>query len=107
MGTFHRITEVSYIQEVSPRDREKTVELAWWFLAIETCRGAWVPVLDDSGRPLFYKSEPLMPQYLKMIGLNMTGELFHPDEILAQNFVLVVNQPSLGLLTEMRSILAP
>jgi hypothetical protein len=27
MGTFHRITEVSYIQEVSPRDREKTVEL--------------------------------------------------------------------------------
>lgn len=81
--------------------------LAWWFLAIEQCRGAWVPVLDDSGRPLFYKSEPLMPQYLKMIGLNMTGELFHPDEILAQNFVLVVNQPSLGLLTEMRSILAP
>jgi hypothetical protein len=48
-----------------------------------------------------------MPQYLKMIGRNMTGELFHPDEILAQNFVLVVNQPSLGLLTEMRSILAP
>ena len=28
MGTFHRITEVSYIQEVSPREREKTVELA-------------------------------------------------------------------------------
>ena len=27
MGTFHRITEVSYIQEVSPRDREKTVEV--------------------------------------------------------------------------------
>ena len=27
MGTFHRITEVSYIQEVSPRDCEKTVEL--------------------------------------------------------------------------------
>ena len=27
MGTFHKITEVSYIQEVSPRDCEKTVEL--------------------------------------------------------------------------------
>jgi hypothetical protein len=27
MGTFHRITEVSYIQEVNPRDCEKTVEL--------------------------------------------------------------------------------
>jgi hypothetical protein len=27
MGTFHRITEVSYIQEVSPHDCEKTVEL--------------------------------------------------------------------------------
>ena len=27
MGTFHRITEVSYIQEVSPHGCEKTVEL--------------------------------------------------------------------------------
>lgn len=78
----------------------------WWFLAIEEHRSGWAPMLDSSGRPLCYRSAPLMRQYFRFIGNNLTGELFHPDEVMAQNFVLLANEPSPGLLAKMRPILA-
>ena len=40
-----------------------------------------------------------MPEYLALVTANFTQEIFQPDEILAQNFVLVANQPSLDILS--------
>jgi hypothetical protein len=80
--------------------------LQWWFLAIEQDpAGQWVPVIGASGRPVMYESAPLMAQYLALVGSNFTQEIFEPDQILAQNFVLIANQPSLNLLTAIGGIL--
>lgn len=77
--------------------------LQWWFLAItRDAAGRWVPVIDAQGRPLLYDSAPLMPQYLSLVTANFTQEIFQPDEILAQNFVLMANQPSLDILSTLR-----
>ena len=79
--------------------------LQWWFMAIEqNSKGNWMPVLSRS-KPVLYDSKSLMRQYLKLVGRNLSGELFHPDEILAQNFVFVANQPSTALLERMGRVL--
>jgi hypothetical protein len=84
--------------------------LQWYFMAIEQGpNGAWRPLMGKDGRPVLYRMSPanqaLWQQYLQLIGRNLTGELFHPDEILAQNFVFVATQPTLSLLTGMSGIL--
>lgn len=77
--------------------------LAWWFIAVtQGPDQRWVPVLGKDGRPLMYASAPLMPQYLSLVSANFTQEIFQPDEILAQNFVLMADQPSLDVLVFMR-----
>lgn len=81
--------------------------LQWWFMAIEQGPSQrWAPVLQPDGRPLLYESAPLMKEYLALVSANFTQEVFQPDEILAQNFVLVANQPSLGILDFMHQTLA-
>lgn len=82
------------------------VYLQWLFMEIEkNYSGQWQPVMTAENKPVLYDSEKLMSQYLKLIGYNLTGELFHPDEIMAQNFVFVANLPSLDLLENMQRIL--
>ena len=80
--------------------------LQWWFMAIERTGGRWVARSDGKGRPLLYSSQSLLTQYLDLVGRNFGNELFHPDEILAQSFVLVANQPSLGVLSAVNQMLA-
>jgi hypothetical protein len=81
--------------------------LEWWFMAIsQETDQRWVPMLGSDGRPLMYESAPLMQQYLAIVSANFTAEIFEPDEILAQNFVLAANQPSLDLLVFMRGVLS-
>lgn len=81
--------------------------LEWWFMAIvQGDDRRWTPLLDPQGRPVMYPSAPLMQQYLALVGANFTQEIFQPDEILAQNFVLMANQPSLDLLVFMRQTLS-
>ena len=78
--------------------------LQWWFIAVaETGRG-WAPVLHQ-GQPVMYESTPLMAQYLALVGSNFTNEIFYPDEILAQTFVLAINQPSVGDIATVRNTL--
>lgn len=73
--------------------------LEWWFMAIAEAQDhRWVPVLGPDGRPVLYESAQLMPEYLALVSANFYHEVFQPDEILAQNFVLVANQPSLDIL---------
>jgi hypothetical protein len=79
--------------------------LDWWFMAIVDADGRWVAELDHDQRPIMYQSKPLMNQYMKLVGNNIADELFHPDEILAQNWVLVANEPDLTLLSSMAGIL--
>lgn len=78
--------------------------LAWYFMAITADdAGAWSPVVGADGRPLMYLMTPddpqLWNQYLGLVGHNLTGELFHPDELIAQNFVFAATIPTLSLLT--------
>ena len=79
--------------------------LEWWFMAIEPVDGRWMPELDEDQRPMLYAGDDLLGQYESVIGHNLDDELFHPDEILAQNWVFVANEPSLGLLVDMDKIL--
>jgi hypothetical protein len=79
--------------------------LEWQFLAIRSVADRWVAELDDDQRPMMYPSQGLLAQYETRIGRNLDSELFHPDEILAQNWVFVANQPSLDLLVHMAQVL--
>lgn len=82
--------------------------LGWYFMAVEEKSGTWAPVLDDAGRPLTYvmnSQSPLWPQYLDKIGRNLTNELFHPDEIIAQNFVFTALLPTSGQITDIDRLL--
>ena len=75
--------------------------LDWVFLVVdEAVSGGWQVRLDSSGDPIVvpWNSAGLMEQYMALVGRNISQEIFHPDEILAQNFVLVINEPSLGIL---------
>jgi len=47
-----------------------------------------------------------MAKYLSLVTANFTQEIFQPDEILAQNFVLVANQPSLDILVLLKQKLS-
>ena len=83
--------------------------LNWVFLAVEQEAGEW-KVRRHDDMPAFKPSDPKDPmlmQYLSKIGRNFTGELFHPDEILAQNFVIALAEPSLELLKQIRSSIWP
>jgi hypothetical protein len=80
--------------------------LNWIFLEVEKVSGVW-QLRSEGCKPVIHKAELLKDQYLAIIGRNLTGELFHPDEILAQNFVIAAGEPSLGLLQRISSRIWP
>ncbi|WP_146347400.1 hypothetical protein [Falsiphaeobacter marinintestinus] len=74
--------------------------LDWVFMRVDTSGDHWTLPVDSSGMPqvVAASSPGIMRQYMAKVGYNISEEIFHPDEILAQNFVLVINEPSLGIL---------
>lgn len=58
-------------------------------LAVEEKEGKWSPVLKD-GKPVFYSPNGT-PDYFEKIGMN-TNYIIHPDEVLADNFVFMVQE---------------
>ena len=87
--------------------------LDWYMMEIrkQPSTGQWQPVLQD-GRPVCHlipggdpSSSPLWRQYLDLVGGNTTEEIFQPGEILAQNFVLAANIPSLWVLQDIQMLL--
>ncbi|MEU6667066.1 hypothetical protein [Streptomyces sp. NPDC046727] len=83
--------------------------LTWYFMAVRQESSGWVAVLGPDGRPLMYKVErdsELWNQYLEKVGRNTMSELFHPEEVIAQNFVFSALLPSSDLLTDISGILA-
>jgi hypothetical protein len=80
--------------------------LQWLFMAVQQDEnGQWAPLIGGQGLPLLYDSGPLLAQYLSLVGRNFTSQIFHPDEILAQSFALVIQQPSLDLLEKIGAAL--
>lgn len=83
-------------------------DLGWYFMEVDERDGVWSARLGDDGRPVMHLVEmgsELLKTYERTIGHNFTGELFHPDEVLAQNWTLVASEPSLELLTQMSALL--
>ncbi len=78
-------------------------KLGWWFMVVDQASdGNWKPVLDGAGQPILYQGEDMLEQYYRLVGRNFTNEIFHPDEILAQSFVLTMIQPNSWLLASIR-----
>ncbi len=78
--------------------------LEWWFMGVhEAAPGQWKAMVGDDGRPVMANADAMMGQYMRLVGRNLTNEIFHPDEIMAQSFRLVMNEPNLGLLQKIAS----
>jgi len=79
--------------------------LDWVFLELDEATTGWRRGAD--GQLRLHPSEALMQQYLKQVGRNLTEEIFHPDEILAQSFVISAQEPSLPLLERLSCMIWP
>lgn len=80
--------------------------LRFRLMQVERADGAWRPRLND-GEPILFDHRRLK-SFHEQIGRN-TGYIIHPDEILADNFVLLVTDqekvPTPRLLAQMRELL--
>ncbi|MEE2641257.1 MAG: hypothetical protein VX768_11570 [Planctomycetota bacterium] len=76
-------------------------------LTVEKTGADWKPVLRE-GQPVFHSPNGT-PSYIEQIGEN-TGYIIHPDEVLADNFVFLVqrkqNLKTPGIVQQMKTILA-
>lgn len=79
--------------------------LDWVFLELDEAGTGWRRGAD--GQLRLHPSAALLPQYLGRVGRNLTEEIFHPDEILAQSFVISGQQPSLPLLERLSRMIWP
>lgn len=79
--------------------------LQWVFLELDDAATGWRRGAD--GRLRVHPSKSLQKQYLKRVGRNLTEEIFHPDEILAQSFVISAHQPSMKLLERLSDMIWP
>ena len=68
-----------------------------------------VTIVGRDGEPVLLEPRNV-PTFFDKIGRN-TGYIIHPEEILAENFVLLVNNktdvPTPRILREMRDVLSP
>jgi hypothetical protein len=80
--------------------------LTFRLMAIEHREDRWQPQLQD-GKPKLYEVTQA-PAYYDRIGRN-TGYIIHPEEVLADNFVLLVagktEVPTPRILTEMKRVI--
>jgi hypothetical protein len=89
------------------QDGEFFASMDFRLLVLEEINGRFQPAALPGGKP--HLLDPMeVPDYLDQIGRN-TKYIIHPEEILADNFVLLVNGkspvPSPGILKQMRSLL--
>jgi len=79
--------------------------LDWIFLELDAAGNGWRRGPD--GQLRLHPSDTLMQQYLGRVGRNLTEEIFHPDEILAQSFVIAAQELSLPLLARLSGMIWP
>jgi hypothetical protein len=100
---------------ISKRDRytpEQSTELfdyiSFQLLEVEQRGERWRPLLRD-GQPVLHKPASV-PEFAEQIGGN-TGYIIHPDEVLAENFALLVagkrDVPTPRILEAMAKLLGP
>ncbi len=77
--------------------------LEWVFMVLDPGVDGLLSALGPDGGPILVESGEVMADYQRAVGRNFDQEIFHPDEILAQNFVLAVNEPNLELLNRLRT----
>lgn len=78
--------------------------LQWSFMALEPDgAGGWRPRLTPDGGPVLRPAAAVMEAWLDRVGRNFGHEIFHPEEVLAQSFVLTLAQPDMGLLLAIQS----
>ena len=79
--------------------------LKWIFLEVEIADGRAALKTGKDGAPIVHKADDLMAAYREKVGYYLTGELFHPDELLAQSFAEAAKQFQPALLEKItRSI---
>jgi hypothetical protein len=66
--------------------------LEWIFLEVELQDGQADLKRGEDGKPVIYKAADVMSAYREKIGYYLSGELFHPDELLAQSFAKAATQ---------------
>lgn len=80
--------------------------LEWWFIAVRrNAEGKWIPAVDEGGKEIMIRSESVIEQYKNLVGRNFAHEIFHPDEVMAQTFVLSTNQPDASLIGDVSECL--
>jgi hypothetical protein len=67
-------------------DSDFFAALDWVFLELDDATTGWRRGAD--GQLRLHPADALMPQYLRQVGRNLTEEMFHPDETLAQSLVM-------------------
>jgi hypothetical protein len=78
--------------------------LEWWFMELQPDgAGGGNPRLDSSGGPVLHPARDVMENWLDLVGRNFTHEIFHPEEVLAQSFVLAAAQPDMRLLLDIQT----
>lgn len=79
--------------------------LNWIFLEVEIANGRAGLKTGKDGAPIVHMAKDLMSAYRERVGYYLTGELFHPDELLAQSFAEAAKQFQPALLEKIaRSI---
>lgn len=81
-------------------------QMQCWLLVLENRDGQWVPWLNDQGNPRLLDPRQV-PGYEQAMSLN-TNYIIHPEEILAENFRLMVQQaevPHPWVLERLRAVL--
>ncbi len=66
--------------------------LEWIFLEVKIAAGRSILKTGKDGAPIVHKKDDLMAAYREKVGYYLTGELFHPDELLAQSFAKAAKQ---------------
>jgi hypothetical protein len=82
--------------------------LTFRLMVVDQRGDRWSPV-EENGEPILLEPREV-PTFFEKIGRN-TSYIIHPEEILAENFVLLVNNetevPTPRILKEMRDVLSP
>lgn len=79
--------------------------LEWIFLEIEIEQGARIKIGPNG--PVCHASQMLMAHYREKVGYYLSGELFHPDELLAQSFAAAAKQYKPPLLEKIAESIWP
>lgn len=86
--------------------------LKWYLMPVQLATdGRWEPALSHNGQLRLLAMDrtnmELYEEYLSLVGRNAKDEIFHPEEVLAQNFVYAARLPTLDLISLLANSIRP